>query len=115
MRVLCAVVAVSAVAFGSAACGQDRDVHQEHRAATVVASTDVWGSVAATVAGDHVPVTSIISGPQHDPHSYEASPADAAAPTDAALVVSNGGGYDPRATEVLAGRPDGRGVDACAR
>ncbi|GAT15939.1 metal ABC transporter solute-binding protein, Zn/Mn family [Mycolicibacterium thermoresistibile] len=114
MRALCAVVAVSAVAFGSAACGQDRDVHQEHRAATVVASTDVWGSVAATVAGDHVPVTSIISGPQHDPHSYEASPADAAALTDAALVVYNGGGYDRWATEVLAGRPDVRVVDAFA-
>ena len=48
-----------------------------HRA-SVVASTDVWGSVAGAVAGDHAAVTSIMSGTVADPHSFEASPADTA-------------------------------------
>lgn len=114
MRAICAVVAVTAVSFGIAACGQDQAADSEHRAPTVVASTDVWGSVAGAVAGDHLPVTSIVVGPRLDPHSYEASPADAAALIDAALVVYNGGGYDRWATDVLAGRPEAPVVDAFA-
>lgn len=82
------------------------------RAAAVVASTDVWGSVARAVAGGHVTVTSIVTGAQTDPHAYHASPADAAAITDAALVVYNGGGYDPWVDTVLAGRPGIQSVDA---
>src|SRR4051812_5544184 len=39
---------------------------------SVVASTNVWGSVAQSIAGDHAIVTSIISDPSADPHSYQA-------------------------------------------
>lgn len=56
---------------------------------------DVWGSVARAVTGGHVPVKSILTGAHADPHSYQASPADAAAIVDAELVIYNGGGYDP--------------------
>lgn len=61
---------------------------------TVVASTAVWGSVVRAVAGPGVRVDSIIKDPATDPHSYESTPADAAAIADADLVVANGGGYD---------------------
>lgn len=60
----------------------------------VVTSTDVWGDIAKTVGGDDVEVVSIVSGPSQDPHSYEASPRDQLAVSDAALVIANGGGYD---------------------
>ncbi|OBJ69343.1 metal ABC transporter solute-binding protein, Zn/Mn family [Mycobacterium colombiense] len=82
------------------------------RAISVVASTDVWGSVARAVAGPHVAVKSILSGADIDPHSYEVSPADAAAIADAALVVFNGGGYDAWVDGVLARHPDAKQVDA---
>lgn len=82
------------------------------RAISVVASTDVWGSVARAVAGSHVAVKSILSGADVDPHSYEVSPADAAAIADAPLVVFNGGGYDGWVDEVLARHPDAKPVDA---
>lgn len=82
------------------------------RAATVVASTGVWGSVASAVTGAHVAVKSLVSGADADPHSYVASPADAAAITDAALVVYNGGGYDPWVDQVLARHPGIASVDA---
>jgi zinc/manganese transport system substrate-binding protein len=68
---------------------------------TIVASTNVWGSVAEAVAGDLATVTSLISDPSADPHSYEASPADAAAVAEASLVVYNGGGYDQFIEDIL--------------
>jgi zinc/manganese transport system substrate-binding protein len=82
------------------------------RALSVVASTDVWGSVARAVTGRHAAVKSILSGADIDPHSYEVSPADAAAIADAPLVVSNGGGYDGWVDEVLAHHRDAKPVIA---
>ncbi|MET0758166.1 MAG: zinc ABC transporter substrate-binding protein [Mycobacterium sp.] len=94
-----------------AGCGGGGETAQP-RQATVVASTGVWGSVAGAVAGGHAAVDSILDGAAADPHSFEASPADAAAITDAALVVYNGGGYDHWVDDVLADHPDVKTVDA---
>lgn len=60
----------------------------------VVASTDVYGSIARQVGGDRVEVSAIISGPTQDPHSYEATVRDKLSVSEADLVVLNGGGYD---------------------
>lgn len=60
----------------------------------VVASTNVWGAIAAQVGGDHVAVTSFISDPSQDPHSYEANTQNQLALKKAGLVIENGGGYD---------------------
>ncbi len=58
----------------AAGCSQQGSTQSGPRAASVVASTDVWGSVAGAVAGDHAAVTSILDSAVDDPHSYEASP-----------------------------------------
>lgn len=79
---------------------------------TVVASTDVWGSVAQAVAGRHFAVRTILSGADADPHEYRLTPSDAAAIADAALVVYNGGGYDSWVDQTLAGHPRAATVDA---
>jgi zinc/manganese transport system substrate-binding protein len=102
------------VAIGAAGCTQQESSQPDHGAANVVASTDVWGSVAGAVAGDHAAVTSIMSGTVADPHSFEASPADTAAITDASLVVFNGGDYDHWVEHVLEDHPDVPTVDAYA-
>ncbi|MEU6357596.1 zinc ABC transporter substrate-binding protein [Streptomyces sp. NPDC047072] len=60
----------------------------------VVASTDVWGDVTEQIGGDKVAVTSIISDPDQDPHSYEANTQNQLALSKAKVVVENGGGYD---------------------
>jgi len=60
----------------------------------IVASTNVYGNLAATIAGDAAEVTSIIHDAAQDPHEYEATPRDALAIADADLVIVNGGGYD---------------------
>jgi zinc/manganese transport system substrate-binding protein len=63
-----------------------------------VASTDVWGDVvrqvAGTLAGTEVQITSLITNPSADPHSYEANTQNLLALSKATLVVENGGGYD---------------------
>ncbi|HVX55299.1 metal ABC transporter solute-binding protein, Zn/Mn family [Nocardioides sp.] len=65
---------------------------------SVVASTDVWGDVvkqiAGSLAGSTVQITSIITDPDADPHSYEANTQNQLALSKAKLVVENGGGYD---------------------
>ena len=61
---------------------------------TIVSSTNVWGDIAKSVAGDGVRVISIIDSVGQDPHSYEASARDQLAVNEADIVVANGGGYD---------------------
>jgi zinc/manganese transport system substrate-binding protein len=67
----------------------------------VVASTNVWGDVVKQVGGDAVEVTSIISDPDQDPHSYEANATTALAISKASLVIENGGGYDDFVDQLL--------------
>ncbi len=77
-------------------------------ALTVVASTNVYGSIAEAVGGDGVTVESLITDPAADPHSYESTPADAATVAGADVVVLNGGGYDefmPQLLESAGGSP----------
>ena len=74
----------------------------------VVASTNVYGSIAEAVGGDRVKVESIIKDPAADPHSYESTPADAATVSGARIVVLNGAGYDdfmPRLVQAAGGSP----------
>jgi zinc/manganese transport system substrate-binding protein len=91
---------VTLIAFSAAACGSAA-TPDESGPPTVVATTDVWGSIASAVAGDHATVHSILTSAAADPHSYEASASDAAAITDATLVVYNGGHYDQWADDIL--------------
>jgi zinc/manganese transport system substrate-binding protein len=100
-----AVVMALGVGLVAGCTPQRGDDHQHATTTGVVASTDVWGSVASAVAGGHATVKSIVNGAAEDPHSFEASPADAAAITDAGLVVYNGGGYDHWVDDVLSGHP----------
>jgi zinc/manganese transport system substrate-binding protein len=117
MRAIKAAVSVAlgmGLVAGVVACSQQPAESREHddTTPTVVASTDVWGSVASAVAGDHATVKSIVTSAVDDPHSFEASPANAAEIADASLVVYNGGGYDHWVEDVLANYPDVANVDA---
>lgn len=60
----------------------------------VLASTNVWGDVAAEVGGSRVTVSSLMNDPSADPHSYQASVQNQLAVSKAALIIENGGGYD---------------------
>jgi len=60
----------------------------------VVAAENQYGDVAAQVGGAYVRVTSLMSNPGTDPHTFEASVAVAREVGQAGLVVQNGLGYD---------------------
>src|SRR5262249_17213959 len=68
----------------------------------VAAAENFWGSIARQLGGKHAAVTSIITNPNADPHSYEPTAADARAMAGAQLVIENGIGYDPRTARLLA-------------
>lgn len=87
-----AVLAASSLLL-VAACGADES-GTSGDGVSVVASTDVYGDIVASIGGDDVDVTSIITGPAADPHSFEASARTQLAVSEADLVVANGGGYD---------------------
>lgn len=86
-----------------AGCGSSSDSGSDGSAAAapaasskvaVVASTNVYGDIVSRIGADKVSVTSVISDPDQDPHSYEANTQNQLALSKAKVVVENGGGYD---------------------
>lgn len=92
-----AALALAGCATTPAAGGGGGDTIQ------VVASTNVYGSLAAQIGGDRVEVTSIIDSVTQDPHSYEATARDRLTVQKADLVIENGGGYDSFIDDLLEG------------
>ena len=95
MRLLPTFALASAAALALAGCSGAGAPSDDSGLVRVVASTNVYGDIAASVGGDLVDVTSIISNQSQDPHSYEATARDQLALSKAQLVIENGGGYDP--------------------
>ncbi|MFI7013948.1 metal ABC transporter solute-binding protein, Zn/Mn family [Streptomyces sp. NPDC050164] len=78
-------------------CGSSSDSADAKSASakvSVVASTNVYGDIVRSIGADKVDVTSVISDPDQDPHSYEADTQNQLALSKAKVVVENGGGYD---------------------
>jgi zinc/manganese transport system substrate-binding protein len=110
-----AAVGTAAVLLGAVACSST-NAPQSGPSGTsstgagpklaVVATINAWGSIASQLGGDRVQVTSIITNPDTDPHSYEPSAADARVVADAKIVVENGIGYDAWADKMAASNPN---------
>ncbi|MFG2091724.1 MULTISPECIES: metal ABC transporter solute-binding protein, Zn/Mn family [unclassified Spirillospora] len=105
-RLLGAGAVVAAAALAAAACGSSSDtgaVTSGGAPVAVVASTNVYGDFARQIGGDKVEVTSLISDPAQDPHSFEAGTRARLAVSKAAVVIENGGGYDDFVGTLLKG------------
>jgi len=101
--VLCTVSLALALASGAAACSSTTATPASSRTKIqVVAAENFWGSIARQLGGKFVQVTSIITNPTADPHTYEPTPGDARTLAAAQLVIENGIGYDPWAPRLLA-------------
>jgi zinc/manganese transport system substrate-binding protein len=59
-----------------------------------VGAENEYANVIAQIGGPYVKVSAIVSNPNTDPHSFEASPSVAGLIAGAQLVVQNGLGYD---------------------
>lgn len=106
--VLTAVVAGLLITLGvasSAGAGASRPVAQPAARINVVAAENFWASIVKQLAGSHADVTSVITNPATDPHSYEAKPSDSRAIAGARYVIVNGIGYDPWAQKALDANP----------
>jgi zinc/manganese transport system substrate-binding protein len=67
---------------------------------TAVAAENQYGNIIAQVGGRYVSVSSLLTNPNTDPHSFEASPQVAREVAGARLVVQNGLGYDSFMTSI---------------
>ena len=70
-----------------------------HQPVPVVASFSILGDLVRVVGGDRVVVTSLV-GPDADAHIFEPKPSDAKAVAQARLLVTNGLGFEPWATQL---------------
>ncbi|MGF6822825.1 zinc/manganese transport system substrate-binding protein [Microbacterium sp. ZKA21] len=98
-----ALALVSASALVLAGCASTPTAEGGTDGLTVVATTNIYGSLAEQIGGDRVSVTSIIDSAAQDPHSYEASARDRLTVQEADLVIENGGGYDAFIEDLLEG------------
>jgi zinc/manganese transport system substrate-binding protein len=106
-------VALAAAASVLSACGlsQPPSSNVDSGKVRVVAAENFWGSIATQVGGAHAQVTSIIVNPDTDPHSYEATPADARNIAQGQYVIVNGAGYDAWSPKLIGANPvNGRTV-----
>jgi len=76
----------------------------------VVAAENFWGDIAGQLGGNHVHVTSIITDPSADPHLYESNAQNAAAVSNADVVIVNGVGYDDFMSKLLGASKSNRDV-----
>ena len=96
--VMAATLAGCAAGVGTARSGPGGTI-------SVVAAENFWGSIATQLGGDRVTVKSVITNPDTDPHSYEASAQDGRTFATAQFVIVNGVGYDPWTQGLLAANP----------
>jgi zinc/manganese transport system substrate-binding protein len=104
-RVIGIVGVVAAVGLSACASGSPAASPGSGGRISVVAAENFWGSIASQLGGNRVSVTSIISDPNADPHSYEPTAGDGRTVATAQMMILNGIGYDPWANKLLAANP----------
>jgi zinc/manganese transport system substrate-binding protein len=102
LRAFAAILLATATTAALAGCAPEIGDPADDGVVSVVASTNVYGDIAAQVGGDLVEVTSIIDDPERDPHEYEADARNQLALARADVVIENGGGYDDFVDTMLA-------------
>ncbi len=72
----------------------------------IVAGENEYGNVASQIGGRYVSVFSVVSNPNTDPHTYEATPGVAQKIAGANLLIENGVGYDTFMGTLAAASPN---------
>ncbi|MGO9408508.1 MAG: metal ABC transporter solute-binding protein, Zn/Mn family [Acidimicrobiales bacterium] len=99
---LCVAVALLGCACSSASGARRSGV------VAAVGAENQYANVIGQIGGRYVEVTAVVSNPNTDPHSFEASPSVAAEISAAQLVVQNGVGYDTFMGTIEAASPDAK-------
>jgi zinc/manganese transport system substrate-binding protein len=84
----------SACSSSSSTAASSGDSSSSGSAIVAIGAENEYADVIGQIGGPYVHVTAIMSNPNTDPHTFEASPAVAREVSAAQLVVQNGVGYD---------------------
>jgi zinc/manganese transport system substrate-binding protein len=91
--------------LGAAGCGVLSPTSSGHGAILAVGAENQYASVISQIGGRYVTVAAIMSNPNTDPHSFEASASVAQTVGTARLIVQNGLGYDDFMAKIESASP----------
>ncbi len=106
-RVLTAVLALGVATLASACSSAGGSTHADPGAIVAVGAENEYANVIQQVGGKYVQVSAIMSNPNTDPHTFEASASVARTVSAAQLVVQNGVGYDTFMNTIENAAPSG--------
>lgn len=115
-RPLATTLAVVVASAALAACGSSSKPSGSSAAASAHANAPIvavgaeneYANVISQIGGRYVKVSAIMSNPNTDPHTFEASPSVAETVSRARLIVQNGLGYDSFMSKIEAASPNPR-------
>ncbi len=101
-RVLAAVLPVGVALLASACSSSSASSSSDARGGAIVAvgAENEYANVIQQVGGEYVQASAIMSNPNTDPHTFEASASVGRLVSAAQLVVQNGVGYDTFMTTI---------------
>ena len=102
------VAVCAAVALTALPCGHALAASSAPGVISAVGVENEYADVISQIGGQYVQVTSIVSDPNTDPHTFEANPKVASQLASADLIVKNGIGYDAWADKIIAASPNGK-------
>ncbi|MGH3261441.1 MAG: metal ABC transporter solute-binding protein, Zn/Mn family, partial [Trebonia sp.] len=103
---LAAALLASACSSAASSSGSGSASAVSSTTSTAIGAENEYADVITQVGGKYVKALSIMSNPNTDPHTFEASPAVAREMSQAKLIVQNGVGYDAWATTIENAAPD---------
>jgi zinc/manganese transport system substrate-binding protein len=106
-RVLAAASAVGVALLASACSAADGSTHAAAGVIVAVGAENEYANVIGQVGGKYVQASAIMSNPNTDPHTFEASASVARTVSEAQLVVQNGVGYDTFMNTIENAAPNG--------
>jgi zinc/manganese transport system substrate-binding protein len=104
-RIAVAAAAAAAVLTGLAGCGGHANAASSG-VVNAVGAENEYANVLSQIGGKYVHVTAILTNPNTDPHTFEASPSVAEEVSSAQLIVQNGVGYDGWINKIESASPN---------
>jgi zinc/manganese transport system substrate-binding protein len=105
-QVLAAVSALGVALLASACSSATGSTHAPAGVIVAVGAENEYANVIGQVGGKYVQASAIMSNPNTDPHTFEASASVARTVSEAQLVVQNGVGYDRWANTIENAAPN---------
>src|ERR1700758_531693 len=105
-QVLAAVSALGVALLASACSSASGSTPAAAGVIVAVGAENEYANVISQVGGKYVQASSIMSNPNTDPHTFEASASVARTVSEAQLVVQNGVGYDRWANTIENAAPN---------